>query len=174
MPTYISSLYIHIQSPHISRQARVVECLDIYQDTLIRIVSISNTIYRVSTYISSLILQAPPKLPPYVLEGLVRTKHSLLYYSVWPIPPANLSHHRVQKFAITTITDGNPINRWGKPIHPVFPSTCSCFTTRKDRKSWSRASSWFERMCRQSIFSRPYFADLFRALQAPCGVASNS
>jgi len=51
-----------------------------------------------------------------------------------PIPWANLSHHRVQKFAITTITDGKPINRWGKAIHPVFPSTCSCFTTGKDAK----------------------------------------
>jgi len=28
--------------------------------------------------------------------------------------------------------DWNSINRWGKPIHPVFPSTCSCFTTGKD------------------------------------------
>jgi len=61
-------------------------------------------------------------------------RHSLLYYSVWPIPWANLNHHRVQKFAITTITDGTPKNIWGKRIHPVFPSTGSCFTTGKDTK----------------------------------------
>ena len=61
-------------------------------------------------------------------------RHSLLYCSVWPIPWANLSHHRVQQFAITTITDRKPINRWGKPIHPVLPSTCSCFATAKEAK----------------------------------------
>jgi len=60
------------------------------------------------------ILQAPPNLHPFVLEGLVRTKtfFTLLIGVAYSVGiGANLSHHRVQKFAITTITDGKPINR---------------------------------------------------------------
>jgi len=42
------------------------------------------------------------------------------------------------------------------------------------RKSWSRTSSSCERMVANRFSPRPYFAGLFRGLQAPCGVAINS
>jgi len=81
------------------------------------------------------------KFTPFCFVGFSSSEDILLFTTrPVPIPWANLSHHRVQKFAITTITDGKPINRSRKPIHPdsdpvpVFPATCSCFTTGKDAK----------------------------------------
>ena len=102
-------------------------------------------------------------------------RHFILYYSVWPIPRANLSHYRVQKFAITTITDEKPINRWGKPIHSVFPPTCSCFTTGKDAKKLITCIIVVSKNASPiDCLSVHIFAGLFRALQAPCGVESKS
>jgi len=57
------------------------------------------------------ILQAPPNLHPFVLEGLVRTKtfFTLLLGVAYFVSKSESSSS--QKFAITTITDGKSINR---------------------------------------------------------------
>jgi len=91
--------------------------------------------FQFSVYICSLTGSSSKPLQIYtLLFGRFSSSEDNLLFTTRPVPTpwANLSHHRVQKFAVTNITDGKPINRCGKPIHPVFPSTCSCFTTGKD------------------------------------------
>ena len=107
------------------------------------------------------------KFTPFCFEGF-SSYEDILYFTTRcrPIPWANLSHHRVEKFAITTITDGKPINRWRKPIQSVFPSTCSCFTTGKDTKNLITCVMVVWRNCGQSIFSPSIFC---RSLSGTAG-----
>jgi len=114
-----------------------------------------------------LILQAPPNLHPFVLEGLVRTKTFFILllgvaYSVsksesWLSSEVrNYDHHRWE--TNKQMRDTNT---------PCVPFDVFLFYhLGKMRKSWSRASSWFERMCHQSIFSPSIFC---RSLSGTAG-----
>ena len=120
------------------------------------------------------ILQAPPNLHPFVLEGLVCTKtfFTLLLGVAYSVSKSesssssevrNYDHHRWET---------NKLMR--KTNTPCVPFDVFLFYhLRKLAVDHVRRRGLKE--CVTNRFCpRPYFAGLFRALQAPCGVASNS
>jgi len=115
------------------------------------------------------ILQAPPTLHPFVLEGLVRTKKffTLLLSVAYSVSKSesssssqvrNYDHHRWETN-----------KEMKEPNTPCVPFDVFLFY------HWERCEKVGHRGLKECVANRfsprPYFAGLFRALQAPCGVA---
>jgi len=105
---------------------------------------------------------SPSKFTPFSFGGF-SSYEDILYFTtrcdlfreqIWVIIEFRSSQLRTSQMG----------NKWKKPIHPVILSTCSCFTTGKDAKSWS---SWFKRMCCQLIFSLSIFCRSFSGTRVP-------
>jgi len=123
----------------------------------------------------SLILQAPANLHPFVLEGLVRTKtfFTLLLGVTYSVSKSessssaevrNYDHHRweTNKHMRETNT-------------PCVPFDVFLFYHWERCEKVDHVRHRGLKECVANRFSpRPYFAGLFRALQAPYGVASKS
>jgi len=125
-------------------------------------------------FVASLIfiLQVPPNLRPFVLEGLVRTPTFFavllgVAYSVSKSESSlssevrNYDHHRWET------------NKQMKEINtPCVPFDVFLFY------HWKRCEKDGHRGLKECVANRfsprPYFAGLFRVLQAPCGVAIHS
>ena len=119
-----------------------------------------------------LILQAPPNLHPFVLDGLVRTKtfFTLLLGVTYSVSKSesssssevrNCDHHRWET------------NKQMKETN----TPCVSFDVFLFYH-WERCEKVGHRGLKQCVANRfsprPYFTGLFRALQAPCGVAIHS
>ena len=123
----------------------------------------------------SLILQAPPNLHPFVLEGFVRTKafFTLLLGVAYSVSKSesssssevrNYDHHR-----------WDPKKHMRETNTPCVPFDGFLFYHWERYEKVDHVRHRGLKECVANRFSpRPYFAGLFRALQAPCGVTSKS
>jgi len=124
---------------------------------------------------TTLILQAPPNLHPFVLEGLVRTKifFTLLLGVAYSVSKSesssssevrNYDHHRWETN-----------KQMRKPNTPCVPFDVFlfCHWERREKVDHVRHRGLKEFVANR-FSPRPYFAGLFRALQAPFSVAINS
>jgi len=128
-----------------------------------------------STPFRGFILQAPPNLHAFVLEGLVRTKtfFTLLLGVAYSVSKSesslssevrNYDHHRweTNKQMRATYT-------------PCVPFDVFLFYHWERCEKVDHVRHRGLKECVANRFSpRPYFAGLFRVMQATCGVASNS
>jgi len=129
----------------------------------------------VGSHVCIFILQDPPNLHPFVLEGLVRTKTFFtlqlgVAYSVSKSEASsssevrNYDHHRWET--------NKQMRETNTPCVP-FDVFLFYHWERCEKVDHVRHHGLKE--CVTNRFSPcPYFAGLFRALQAPCGVAINS
>jgi len=119
-----------------------------------------------------LILQAPPNLHPFVLDGLVRTKtfFTLLLGVSYSMSKSDSSSSSEVRSYDHRIWETNKQMR--ETNTPCVPFDGFLFYhwerwQKVDHVRHRGLKEWFS----NSFSPCPYFVGLFRALQAPCGVA---
>ena len=123
------------------------------------------------------ILQAPPNSHPFVLEGLVRTP---TLFTV--LPGVAYSASKSESSSSSEVRNYDHHRRETNKQMRETNTSCVPFDVflfyhweRYEKVDHVRHRGLKECECVANRFSpRPYFAGLFRALQAPCGVANNS